>query len=60
MVTPEPIGHPRGRLDHPNPEKSEANSFKYNYMRMMEIFKEEMKNSLKSVEKDKQKIGRTQ
>ena len=47
MVTPEPS---EGRLDHPNPEKAEENDIKCNFMKMMEAFKEEMKNSLKEIE----------
>ena len=47
MVTPEHNGHTSERLDHPNTEKAEENNFKCNFMKMMETFKEEMKNSLK-------------
>ena len=36
MVTPEPIGHTTGRLDHPNPEEAEGNDFKHNFMKMIE------------------------
>ena len=50
MVTPEPSGHTAGRLDHPNPGEAEENDFKHNFMKMMETFKEEMKNSLKEME----------
>ena len=50
MVTPEPSGHTTGRLDHPNPEEAEENDFKCNFMKMMETFEEEMKNSLKEME----------
>ena len=47
MVTPEPSGHTTGRLDHPNPEEAEENVFKHNFLRTIETFKQEMKNSLK-------------
>ena len=50
LVTPEPSGHSIGRFEHPNPEEAEENNFKCNFMRMMETFKEEMKNSLKEIE----------
>ena len=46
MVTPEPSSHTTGRLDLPNPEEAEVNDVKSNFMKMMETFKEEMKNSL--------------
>ena len=42
MVTPEPSGYTPGRLDHSNPEETEENDFKHNFMRMMEPFKEEI------------------
>ena len=59
MITPEPSGHTTERLDHPNPEEAEENDFKCNFMKMMETFKEEMKNSLKEMEeKTNKKIGR--
>ena len=50
MVTPELSGHTTGKLDHPNPEEAEENDFKCNFMKMMETFKEEVKNSLKEME----------
>ena len=50
MVTPEPSGHVTGRLDHSNAEEAEENDFKHNFMKMMEIFKKEMKNSLKEMQ----------
>ena len=59
MVTPEPSGHTTGRLDHPNPEEAEENNFKCNFMKMMETFKEEMKNSHKEKWRKRQtEIGR--
>ena len=58
MVIPEPRGNTIGRLDHPIPEEIEANDFKYNFMKMMETFKEEIKNSLKEMkEKTNKKKG---
>ena len=60
MVTPEPSGHSTGRLDHPNPEETEGNNFKCNFMRMMDTFIEEIKNSLKDREERTNKIGRNQ
>ena len=50
MVTPEPSRHTTGRLDHTNPQKVEENDFKCNSTKMMETFKEEVKNSLKEME----------
>ena len=50
MVPPEPSRHTTGRLDHPNPEGIEENDFKHNFMKMMETFKEEVKNSLNEME----------
>ena len=55
MVTPESRSHSTGRLDHPNPEKVE-DDFKCNLMKMMETFKEKMKNSLKEMEEKTNKI----
>ena len=55
MVTPEPRSHSTGRLDHSNPEKVE-DVFKCNLMKMMETFKEKIKNSLKEMEKKRNKI----
>ena len=50
MVQPEPNRCTTGRLDHPNPEDIEENDFKGYLMKMMETFKEEVKNSLKEME----------
>ena len=50
MVTPEPSGYTTGRPDHPNPEETEENVLKYNFMKLIEILKDEMKNSLKEME----------
>ena len=50
MVTPESRGHTTGRLDHLNPEDVEENDFKCNFMKMMETFKEGVKNCLKEME----------
>ena len=58
MVTPEPRGHTKGRLDHPDPEEIEENDFKCNLRKVMEIFKEEMENSLKYMEEKTNKNGR--
>ena len=46
MLTPEPSRHKTGRFDHPNPEEVEENDFKLSFMKMIETFKEKMKNSL--------------
>ena len=47
MATEEPSDHKTGRLEHPNPEKAEENNLNYNFMKMIETLKEEMKkNSL--------------
>ena len=50
MATPEPSGQKTGRPEHPNPEKAEENGLKYNFMKMIETLKEEMKNFLKEME----------
>ena len=47
MLTPEPSGNTTAKLDHPNPEEVEENDIKCNLMKMMENFKQEVKNSLK-------------
>ena len=49
MVIPEPSGHIAGRLHNPNPEEAEENDFKCNFMKMKEMFKEEIKSSLKEM-----------
>ena len=49
MVTPEHSGHTKERLDHPIPEDIEENNFKCYLMKIMETFKEEVKNSLKEM-----------
>ena len=57
IVTPESSGHTIGRLDHHNTEGAEENYFKCNIMKMMETFKEVMKNSSKEMdEKTNQKL----
>ena len=58
MATPEPSGHTTGRFHHSNPEEAGENDFKHSFMKMMETFKEEMKNSLNEMEERKTKIGR--
>ena len=50
MVIPEPSWHTTRWLDQPNPEEVEDNDTKINFMKMMETFKEEVKNSLKEME----------
>ncbi|CAO2638382.1 LINE-1 retrotransposable element ORF1 protein [Lemmus lemmus] len=50
MATPESSGHTTRRLDHPNPEEVEGNNSKCNFMKIMETFKEEVRNSLKEME----------
>ena len=59
MVTRESSGHTKGRLDHPNPEVEE-NDFECNFMKMMNTFKEEVKNSLKEIEEKTNKVGRNE
>ena len=55
-ITPEPNDHTMGRLDYPNQEEAEENDF----IRTMETFKEEMKNSLKEmVEKTNKTLEET-
>ena len=60
MVIQKANGHITGRLDHLNTVEAEESDFKHKTMRMMEIFKEEVKNPLKQWRKDKKKIGRSQ
>ena len=43
-VIPKFSGHTIGRLDHSNIEEADKNDFKRNFMKMMETFKEEVKN----------------
>ena len=52
MATPEPSGHTTGIPQQPNqkPERSRRKHFKYNFMKMTEILKEEMENYLKEIE----------
>ena len=59
MIIPEPNGSTTGRLDQPNPTKAEENDFKHNFMKMMDSFKEEIKNFLKEMEEKTKKIGRS-
>ena len=49
-----------GRLGQPNPEEAERNKFKHNSKRMMDKFKEEIKNLLKEMEERQTKNGRNQ
>ena len=51
MATPEPSGPTKQSPEHPNAEEAEENNLKYNFMKMIETFKEEIKNSLKEMEK---------
>ena len=50
IAIPEPNGPTTGRHEHPNPQKAEENDFKYNFMKMIQSLREEMKNSLKEME----------
>ena len=57
---PEPNGHTTGR-PHPKAEGAEENHVKYNFVKMTETLEEEMKNTLKEMEKrTKKKKGRNQ
>ena len=56
MVTPEPSHHTTGKCKYPNGDTEEI-EFKWNFMRMMKAFKEEVKNSLTEMaKKHKQKL----
>ena len=57
-ITPESCEHTTERLEHSNPEKVEEIDFKCNLMKIMETRKQEVKNSLKEIEEDKQKVKR--
>ena len=52
MATPKPSGPIAGRPEHPNWGEAEKNDLKYNFMKMIETFKEEMKNFLKEMEEN--------
>lgn len=45
-VKTEPSWNTIGRVDNPNLEEAEENKLKCNFMRMMDTYKEQMKNSL--------------
>ena len=51
MVTPELSGPTTGRPEHPNIEDAIENDLQYNFMKMIQTLKEEMKSSLKEIEK---------
>lgn len=60
MVTLECSCHKIGRHEHSNPEEAEVN-FKCKFMRIVEIFKEEILKSLKEMkDRTNKKIGRNQ
>ena len=44
------INHTTGRTEYPNTEKAEENDFKFNFMKVIQIIKEETKNSFKVME----------
>ena len=48
MVTLEPSGPTKERRERPNPEEAKENVLKYNFIKMIQTLKEEMKNSLKN------------
>ena len=56
MITPEPSGSTTGRLDQPNPKKAEVNDFTHNFMKLVDSFKEEIKNFLKEMEEKTKKL----
>ena len=61
MVTPEPSGHKTGTPEHLKQEKAEQNDLEYNFIKIIEILKEEMRNSFKETEeKTSKKIERNQ
>ena len=51
IVTPESSEHAKGRLKHSNIDEVKEINFKCNLMKMMEPLKQEVKNSLKEMEK---------
>lgn len=59
MATPKPSGSTTGRPKHPNPEEEE-NGLKYNFFKMIETLKEDMKNSFNEMKEKPNKNGRNQ
>ena len=55
MAPPNPSGLTTRRPEHPNPEETEENDLPYNFIKMTEILKEEMKNSLKEMDEETNK-----
>lgn len=55
MAPSEPSSSTIPKLKHPYTEEAEENQFKNNFMKLIEDFKEEVKNSFKEIEK-KQKV----
>lgn len=47
MPPPKTSGPTIGRPEHPNTEKAEENKLQYNFLKMIDIFKEEIRISLK-------------
>ena len=43
------------RAEQPNPKEAKENILKYNFLKMIKTLKEEMKNSLKEIEKNTNK-----
>ena len=60
MVTADHSGRMIGRPEHLNSEKAEENDIKYNFKKMIESLKEEMKNSLKEMRKRQTKNVKNQ
>lgn len=57
MATPKPSASTTGRPKHPNPEEEE-NGLKYNFFKMIETLKEDMKIFLKEMEKKLKQLGK--
>lgn len=60
MVALETSGCTTARPEHHNTDKEEKNDLRNYFMKMTDALQEEMKNSLKNVGKEKQKVGRNQ
>ena len=56
MTPLETSGSTIARFGHPHTDEAEEHDLKNNFMKMIEALKEEMKNSLKEIEKETNKI----
>ena len=56
MTSPESRDHETRRIDHHSPEEIEEINFKWNYMKMIEDLKQEMKNCCKEMKITNKKV----